>query len=218
MGVRSTTSCSQFGHREFELEVGDLGDELTTSLVRYLEGAVSRGTRFEPGQTIQFGFQFLEVRDAHDDHLTLYAPERSLASAILATLRQKFVADSFGLSDRLDFPSPRDEALECTRVRALGHGAFVREEGGWRAYCFDDRHDHDAIAELNPQSVYELTVAHPLLDLFVGMPIGTTIHFDRRGVRTVIVDDVELTPESGSFVAALAKREGWPLVGERQAS
>lgn len=217
MGVRSTTSCSQFGHREFELEVGDLGDELTTSLVRYLEGAVSRGARFEPGQTIQFGFQFLEVRDARD-HLTLFAPERSLASAILATLRQKFVADSFGLSDRLDFPSPRDEALECTRVRALGHGAFVREEGGWRAYCFDDRHDHDALAELNPQSVYELTVAHPLLDLFVGMPIGTTIHFDRMGVRTVIVDDVEVTPEPGSFVAALAKREGWPLVGERQAS
>jgi hypothetical protein len=217
MGVRSTTSCSQFGHREFELEVGDLGDELTTSLVRYLEGAVSRGTRFEPGQTIQFGFQFLEVRDAQD-HLTLFAPERSLASAILATLRQKFVADSFGLSDRLDFPSPRDEALECTRVRALGHGAFVREEGGWRAYCFDDRHDHDALTELVAQSVYDLTVAHPLLDLFVGMPIGTTIHFDRSGVRTVIIDDVEVTPESGSFVTALAKREGWPLVGERQAS
>ena len=113
MGVRSTTSCSQFGHPEFELDVGDLGDELTTSLVRYLEGAVSRGTRFEPGQTIQFGFQCLEVRDAHD-RLTLFAPERSLASVILATLRQKFVADSFGMSERLDFPSPRDEALGCT--------------------------------------------------------------------------------------------------------
>jgi hypothetical protein len=217
MGVRSTTSCSQYGHPEFELEVGDLGDELTTSLVRYLEGAVSRGTRFEPGQTIQFGFQCLEVRDA-DDRLTLFARERSLASVILATLRQKFVADSFGVSDRLDFPSPRDEALGCTRVKALGHGAFVREEGGWRAYCFDDRHDHDAVSELVPQSVYELTVAHPLLDLFVGMPIGTTIHFDRTGVRTVIVDEVELTPEAGSFVAALAKREGWPLVAERQPS
>jgi hypothetical protein len=217
MGVRSTTSCSQFGHREFELDVGDLGDELTTSLVRYLEGAVSRGTRFEPGQTIQFGFQCLEVRDAQD-RLTLFAPERSLASVILATLRQKFVADSFGMSDRLDFPSPRHEALECTRVRALGHGAFVREEGGWRAYCFDDRHDHDALPELVAQSVYDLTVAHPLLDLFVGMPVGTTVHFDRSGVRTVIVDDVELSPEPGSFVAALAKREGWPLVAARVAS
>jgi hypothetical protein len=217
MGVRSTTSCSQYGHPEFELEVGDLGDELTTSLVRYLEGAVSRGTRFEPGQTIQFGFQCLEVRDAQD-RLTLFAPERSLASAILATLRQKFVADSFGLSDRLDVPSPRDEALECTRVRALGHGSFVREEGGWRAYCFDDRHDHDALPELVPQSVYDLTVAHPILDLFVGMPIGTSIHFDPAGVHTVIVDDVELEPEPGSFVTALAKREGWPLVAERQAS
>jgi hypothetical protein len=50
------------------------------------------------------------------------------------------------------------------------------------------------------------------------MPIGTSIHFDPAGVRTVIVDDVELEPEPGSFVTALAKREGWPLVAERQAS
>jgi hypothetical protein len=214
MGVRSTTSCSRYGHREFELEVGDLGDELTTSLVRYLEGAVSRGTRFEPGQTIQFGFQSLEVRDAHD-RLTLCAPERSLASVILATLRQKFIAESFGMQDALDFPHPREEAIACTRVQKLGHGAFIREAEGWRAFCFDDRHDHDDVKELVPQSIHTLAVAHPILELFVGMPVGTTVHFDPSGVRSVLYGEAELTPESGSFVTALATREGWPLVGER---
>lgn len=214
MGVRSTTSCSRYGHREFELEVGDLGDELTTSLVRYLEGAVSRGTRFEPGQTIQFGFQSLEVRDARD-RLTLCARERSLASVILATLRQKFIAESFGMSDALDFPHPREEAIACSRVRTLGHGAFVREAGGWRALCFDDRHDHDDVKELVPQSIHALAVAHPILELFVGMPVGTSVHFDRSGVRSVFYGDAELTPEPGSFVSALAAREGWPLIAER---
>lgn len=223
MGVRSTTSCSAFGHREFELEVGDLGDELTTSLVRYLEGAVSRGTRFEPGQMIQFGFQALEVRDAQD-RLTLAvcapvstpgAPERTLASVILATLRQKFIAESFGMSDALDFPHPREEAIACTRVKTLGHGAFIREGGGWRAFCFDDRHDHDDVKELIPQSIHTLAHAHPILELFVGMPVGTSVHFDPSGVRRVFYGEAEVSPEAGSFVAALAKREGWPLVSER---
>jgi hypothetical protein len=217
MGVRSTTSCSQFGHREFELEVGDLGDELTTSLVRYLEGAVSRGTRFEPGQTIQFGFQFLEVRDA-DDRLTLFAPERSLASAILATLRQKFVAESFGMADELDFPSPREEALACTRLRSLGHGSFIRDEGGWRAFCLDDSHDHDDVNALVPQSLYDLAIEYPILDLYVGMPVGTTVVFDPGGVRSVLFRDREILPEPGSFVSALGKRERWPLVSERHPS
>jgi hypothetical protein len=217
MGVRSTTSCSRYGHPEFELEVGDLGDELTTSLVRYLEGAVSRGTRFEPGQTIQFGFQCLEVRDARD-RLTLFAPERSLASAILATLRQKFVAESFGMADDLDFPSPREEALACTKLRSLAHGSFIRDEGGWRAFCLDDSHDHDDVTSLVPQSLYDLAVAYPILDLFVGMPVGTTVVFDPGGVRSVSFRERELTPEPGSFVSALGKREGWPLVADRQAS
>lgn len=217
MRVRSTTSCSSYGHREFEFEVGDLGDELTTSLVRYLEGAVSRGKRFEPGETIQFGFQFLEVRDGRDV-LTLYARERSLPSIILATLRQKFVAESFHLEDALDFPSPREEAIACTRVKTLGHGAFVRDAGGWRALCFDDRHDHDDVRELVPRSIYDLTVAHPILDLFVGMPVGTAIHFDPSGVRSVLFEERELVPEPGSFAAALATREGWPLVSERRPS
>lgn len=217
MGVRSTTSCSRYGHREFELEVGDLGDELTTSLVRYLEGAVSRGTRFEPGQTIQFGFQFLEVRDA-DDRLTLFAPERTLASAILATLRQKFVTESFGMAEQIDFPSPREEALVCTRLRSLGHGSFIRDEGGWRAFCLDDSHDHDDVKSLVPERLSDLAGEFAILDLFVGMPVGTTVCFDPGGVRSVMFRDREITPEPGSFVAALAKRESWPLVSERRPS
>lgn len=197
--------------------MGDLGDELTTSLVRYLEGAVSRGTRFEPGQTIQFGFQFLEVRDARD-RLTLFAPERSLASAILATLRQNFVAESFGMAELLDFPSPREEALACTKLRALGHGTFIRDEGGWRAFCLDDGHDHDDLGSLAAQSLHDLACEYPILDLFVGMPVGTSVVFDPGGVRAVMHRERELAPEAGSFVSALAKREGWPLVGERRPS
>jgi hypothetical protein len=225
---RMTTRCALHGHREFELDVGMLDETMTGGLVGYLERSVANGVRFEEGQSIQFGFQLLEVREA-GPNLTLHAPEpRSIEHAVVATLRQRFVVESFGLDDVMDFPNPRSTALACRRAgiaeetavlraRVLGEGA-----SGWMAVCADPDHDHTDPRELEWLPVQELTQRLPILHLFVAMPPGTAVTFGSDGVRMVKVRGAELAPDAGSFVAELAQRESWPLarpiVSERNLS
>jgi hypothetical protein len=214
---RRTTRCSLHGHREFEIDVGTLDETMTGSLVGYLERSVASGIRFEHGQSIQFGFQLLEVRE-DGANLTLVGPEpRTVERAVVATMRQRFVVESFGFDLSVDFPDPRSSALACRRayaaleVTASRAAVSAERASGWVVMCADDGHDHSDPGELEWPTIAELTERVTGLRLFVAMPVGTRIAFANGGATQVSLDGTVRAPEPGSFLAALARRERWPI-------
>jgi hypothetical protein len=220
-----TKRCRDHGHPEFELEVGDVADIFWEPLVSYLEESVANGTKFLPGQTVLFGFQILEVKK-DGETLTLYAPKEGrmpieyvpdIGPACLATVRQRYVADSFDVGDELDFPNPLRPTFICSRAGRADETAFIREEPGedsetgWFAMCADDDHDHNDPKEIECISAWELACRLPPFNLFLGMPVGTMIVFGDDGVHAVLREGAPLLIVPGSFVDALRKEHGWPL-------
>jgi hypothetical protein len=62
-----TTGCGRYDHRELTLQlVRTMVPGIERMLLSYVEGAVAKGKRFEPGQTIQLGWGTLRVVDRPD--------------------------------------------------------------------------------------------------------------------------------------------------------
>src|SRR5688500_14345057 len=125
MQTHRTTRCAAAGHREFTIQlVADSPlPDLQRVLIEYFEGAVARGSKFTPGQTVQLGWAILKLVDRSDGTIGVQerelTPEVTWTESVDRALRdmwlQREIVASVGLLDQLSFPRQDDAALvaEC---------------------------------------------------------------------------------------------------------
>jgi hypothetical protein len=172
---------------------------------------------FKAGQTVQFGWMILNVV-AGPQGLELHEPDMSgvlpvryvpgITGTILDTMRQRYVTDSVGLTDRLKFPSIVQSVIVCTGLKK-GEGLFVTRPdppdghaSGWVSCCVQEKHDHNNPQELKLISLYDLACQHPEVVEFLGMPVGSMIVL-RKGERPELsMDGQALAWAPGSYLAA----------------
>lgn len=212
--ILRTEGLSALGHPDFVLDCGRAPSDLCQPLLRWLEDSVRSGTRFRPGETVQYGAALLLVEEAPGGHLTLAEPaegsmpvrwQPSVAQSVVTVARQRYVADSVGLGDVLDFVSPRAPAFVCRRAqpgRPLVFSRFEPLENGasWAAFCDDDDHDHDDGSEISMDSLYAIGNRVPLFRWMWALPVHTIV-VARPGQRLQVEHRehaVEIEP--GSFL------------------
>jgi len=220
-GEYRTTTCTERGHREFTLTfAADVPvPGLERMLLGYFETAVAQGSQFKPGQTVQLGWATLRLTQRDDGTLGVLEPDlkhelkwvESVNQSLLETWRQKEVLESLGLTARADFPRQALQAIVCSRVWESSEFVMGRAEAtgptdsGWFVGCTDEAHDHQQPEALYVVPLIELAVRLPALTQFLALPEGTDVVASGPGrVRArVFVDDVELTPPAGSYLASL---------------
>jgi hypothetical protein len=209
-----TEGCTQHGHPEFALQLGKtVVPGIERMLLSYLEGAVARGTRFEPGQTIQIGWGTLRVIARRDGALGLEErvdPEtwaETVDRTLHQTWYQKEVASSLGLAERLQFPRQDHAAMVSKCAMEASSWLLTRLEAddarfsGWSIACTED-HDHGDRAF---PPLLAVVMRLPFVTQFLALPPGAAVLVMGPGrIRAhAWLDGKELTPVAGSYLAAL---------------
>lgn len=216
-----TTRCGAHGHPEFTVRLSRRLPipNLEQALLGYFELAVAQGTTFRPGQTVQFGWATLRLKQRDDGTLGVLEPDvgetlswaERVDQSLLDTWRQQEVARSLGLEDALAFPRQSDRAVVCTRVWDTLDFVLARTEpegpgdSGWFIGCVDAAHDHDAPRELAVAPLIEVAANLPPLTQFFALPVGTDLRVTGPGrLRArVFRDGAEVKPKPGSYLEAL---------------
>lgn len=217
MNTFVTTACTGHGHPEVaitfvEPPIVPHGERL---LLGYLENAVAKGTRFEPGQTLGLGGHLLRFKQRADGTLGLEepvpAPKETWIEAVDRTVRevtfQRWVNESFELE--LAFPPVRAsvmvsrcsedaDAVVLTRVDA---GDTPKSWSGWSLSCTQD-HDH---GERFTLPLLALSALRPTLVPFLALPMGSVV-VATSGPAHVFLDGKELSPKPGSYLQVLNER------------
>jgi len=195
-------------------------------LIHYFEAAVTRGTKFLAGQTVQIGWSLLKLCDREDG--TIGLQERELTPdvrwaehvdrAILDVWLQKEVAASVGMADSLAFPRQDHTALVANCAMSETQLVMTRladdnlPDGfsGWMFACTED-HDH---GERKQFPLIGIAAMQPGLVQMLALPYGTSVlvlYVERPdapagSVRIephVFRGAKEIVPVPGSYLAAL---------------
>ncbi len=215
-----TVSCSAKGHPEICLRVA--GDQrlpatiqMEAALLHFFESSVAAGTRFLPGQTVEFAGSILQLFARPDGTLGVAdwidgAWVDSVNDALMRTWLRQEVARSFGLD--VVFPSQRDKVFICQQIHnsqeslLLKRGEVKPGDTGWYVGCTDTSHDHEAPENLDIVPFTMITRDFPWLSQFFGLPPGTDLAVDmvtRVSVPVLWRGDDEVSPLPGSYVAML---------------
>lgn len=221
---RVTQACGRHGHPEFVLTCADgIAFDLPW-LCGVLEGRVASGSVFAPGEIFQLGCSPLMIRNAPGGRLSLWELDFSgvagkfdpgVTRSLLMLRRQKAVLESLGLENRLEFPTMRQAAIECTRFGDAPRRVLSRlspnnpDDSGWFFGCAAADHDHDRSENLRGSSLYEKCCANRVVLDYLAMPVGSIVVIDRLGrlEKAFGPDEKELTVREGSF---LAMKPGMP--------
>jgi len=223
-----TTTCAAHGHREVTLQLTRALPipNIERNLLDYFEGAVARGTKFLPGQTVRIGWATLKLVERDDG--TLGVCERELSPevawveqvdrALHDTWVQHEIVASVGLAGEIAFPSQDDLVMISPCAEDSGEPlVMVRttvddapQFSGWSLQCAED-HDHG-----EPAFVPLLAVAanHPGLVQLLALPPSTLVFVSWEEKASapagqlriephVFRGDDELVPAPGSYLAAL---------------
>jgi hypothetical protein len=226
MQQHRTTKCAAAGHREFTIQFAQKSPipGAQDILLSYFEGAVGRGTKFLPGQTVQVGWSVLKLCERTDGTIGVQEREltpdvtwtESVDRAVSDVWLQKEVCASVG--QELTFPRQDEDALvaEC----AMESDAIVMTriagedmpEGfsGWMLSCAHE-HDHGerrqlpllAIAAMNPSLVQMLALPHDTIVLALWKEKANAPAGMLRIEPHVFRDGKEIVPRDGSYLAAL---------------
>lgn len=158
-------------------------------LAEYLRAAIQSGEVFAEGEMVRVGWLELLLAIAPQGGLTLNEPDfggeipckyrNSTTHTMQDLRRQRYTADSFGLTDLLDFPNWRQSAIVCTN--RPGPEGFVMDRGepeghssGWFVGCLDPNHDHNVRENLEVDSLYALACGNPELKVEFSLPLSST--------------------------------------------
>jgi hypothetical protein len=212
----STRGRRQRGQKDFVLEYDQ---ELVVRpdidwLVHMLEAAQG-DVRYEPGEYLRVGWVDLIIEEAEGGYLTLLEPDwagtvpmqyvHSVTKALIHLRRQKDVADSLQLSDRLAFPNVLDSAIACTELGVRPCGLMDREaaegrDSGWFFGCDDPRHDHESPAELRRESLYRIACTAPGTVQFCALPPGINITFGGPDQVSIRMAGQPIPTRPGSYL------------------
>ena len=218
MAILKTTTCHKHGHPEFHLTYDPKLVPVESDrkwLIQWLEESVADGSRFLPGQTCQFGLMITKVHLAEDGSLSLLEPDMQAMPVVwvecvshtLAQLRlQKDVVESVLSASHLSFPSLRQSALICSRLRENIDLVMERlnssgNDSGWFFGCRGEDHDHNRVDELKRVSLYEAAVRYlRQIVPYLAMPENVLIGLI-DSVPTIFHNGEPLEFKPGSFLA-----------------
>ncbi len=195
-------------------------------LIHYFEAAVTRGTKFLAGQTVQIGWSLLKLCDRTDG--TLGVQERELTPevmwveqvdrALVDVWLQKEIAASVGLTDALAFPRQDDSALvaACATTNTqlvltrLPDEELPADFSGWMLACAED-HAH---GDRKQMSLLGVAAMQPGLVQLLALPHGTSVlvlYLEKANAPEgmlriephVFRDGKEIVPARGTYLAAL---------------
>ena len=223
-----TSRCALYGHKEIELAV-DASDEQAVQecpkLVDVLEGLIIDNYRFEPGQTLRYGWSILRFELGPDDLLTLHEPDfeslpvqyvPGVSNSVRHIASQIAMIESFVMPiGEPNFPSMNDEVTVCNRLATADgfvmdrfHEDDDNECADWMISCNDDDHDHHDANEYDVISYYELLLKKPQILDFLAFPPGSTLVVEPGKLQLIEFEDVEgeVSARDDSY---LAKTYGW---------
>jgi hypothetical protein len=213
-----TTKCCRHGHPEFRITIDPavMVEADGAWFLAWLEETVAQGTRYSAGQTCQVGWMLTQILQTEDGDLSVWEPDmRHLpvewsesVSHTLAHLRiQKDVVESVLAAEDVSFPSMRQSAIICTRLRQ-GEGVVMERaepsgaDSGWFCGCRGGSHDHNDVAELRRVSLYEAAVRHaPQIVPYLALPPGVLVGVGESAL-VVFRDGEPLEFRPGSYLAA----------------
>jgi len=187
MKQRKTTECKLHGHAEFSLFFDDhIIDPWIDWLVDYLEQSVET-EKYVDGETMQIGWMVnLIKRDGED--LTIYEPDfeampvnwiKSVSATLTHMFLQRYVADSVGLTEQMDFPRFNQTAICCNKFGKNGIGFLASrfapsannpEDSGWFLSCLEPTHDHNSAEILSLISLYEAATINKFIVPYLALP------------------------------------------------
>jgi hypothetical protein len=215
-----TKGCREHGHREVVLRwsLEQVPSNQVTGIARYLVETVSKGTRYEPGQTLLIGGHLtrfaLEGEDLTLEELDYTPPGTRWKPGIDQTMweyaTQRFTAESYGLLDVIEFARGDHLLLMCKEARP---GPFLlsrmqpaaENDSGWFLGCDDLKHNHKREGVLVTMRIHELIALRPALKYFLALPPETAVLLSSGGLQVLYKGEL-LLPEEGSFIAAKLQR------------
>jgi hypothetical protein len=216
----ATTGCRAHGHHEITVQLAEPSPipNVHAYLTEYFEDAVAAGTKFVPGQIIQFGWSHLRLCERTDGTIgveeRVLSPELAWIEQVDRALRdlwyQREVVASVASLDELAFPRQDDDAmvsdcaLDADAMLLLRLPAEDLPDGfsGWSLRCAAD-HEHD---EPNLVPLLGVAAMRPVLAQFLALPHDTAVfvrYKDGRVAPHVFRRGDELAPRAGSYLAAL---------------
>ncbi len=219
----ATTGCGKYGHREFSVEYDEslVPTADVKWLLAFLEETVASGTKYQPQETLRVGWTDMLIEEAEGSRLRLLEPDwegvlpfdyvPSVTKTLLHLRRQKDVAESLELLDRLSFPTLGQSAVTCNRLGKEDCGVMDRagsegHDSGWFFGCNSPDHDHNEAGHLERLSLYEVACRLPATAQFCALPTGTNLFFDREGGLLVLLDGKEVPIRKGSYLHELRLR------------
>jgi hypothetical protein len=223
---RFNTRCSRAGQREIGFEVDSVIPEHSAQhVVAMVEGLVNGGAVISDGQTIQLGWMILQVVSQADGSLELHEPDGlvipirfkpNITLAVSHMMWQLWHADSYAIPrDTLDIPSILTSAIVCSAYSGSDGLLLTRAEksdemdSGWFIGCTDPLHDHNDVANLKRESLYQTFIHRPGIAPWMTFPTGSSVLLKPdQGSPIVCFGDVECTLIEGSFVDVSLARRG----------
>jgi hypothetical protein len=216
--IERTASCHRHSHPEFRISFDPsiVIEPDVQWLLHVLDDAVSRGERFADGETFQVGWMFTTIRQNEEGTLSILEPDFSpqipiaWIDSVTHTLRhlraQRDVCESVLPSDLMNFPSLRQSAIVCSRLRDAETFMMSREEptletdSGWFCGCKGE-HDHQDPDELTRVSLYEAAVCYQQRIIpYLALPAGTLLSAG-NGAPTIYLGQRRLKFDPGSYLA-----------------
>ncbi len=218
--MSQTTTCSQYGHPEFRITTEEKFGLVEPDLnwfMGWLEQSVVEGRRFESGQTCQVGWLVLEVRLNSDGTFSLWEPDlqampivwkESVSTTLMHLRIQKDVVESVLSASELSFPSMRQSAIICSRLKKSKSLVLERSQpkghaSGWYFGCRDADHNHNDVSNLQCVSLYEAVVeCAPQVVPYLALPDGTLVCVDTDASPSIFKDGEPLNFKPESLLAA----------------
>lgn len=215
---RKTAKCKTHLQPEFVLFYDDnIPEAWMDWLTQYLEES-SEKSKYADGQTIQVGW-ILDRIKAEGDDLTIYEPDfeslpskwnKSTSTTLSHIFLQRYVADSIGLTNELNFPSIRHSAIRCNQFPQDQPAFYItrcnpREDdprdSGWFLGCLDSKHDHDNPENFALLSLYEAVMCNKFIVPYLALPVGVNVIEvgNPDGFEIAHGNDV-LPPQQGSYL------------------
>lgn len=177
-----TTRCSEKHHPEVCLSVDEDSDLSPDWLLEYFTAEVTRGVRFEAGQTVQIGWILVQLNFADNGVLEIWEPDfdsfpirwhRGANNVLRHMIIQRSICEALGCEPL--FPSLRHAGIISPRFSqsqefTMSRDQPVDSDSGWVFAEVDY-----AGSEGEFRSLYQIALDNMRIIPFLALPMGASI-------------------------------------------
>jgi len=213
-----THSNIKYGQPEIVVRVSDsaIPEQDIKTILEGFEEEVSKGVKYNVGESLQLGFMLNQFSGLKDGRLILEEPDmKSLPIKFIASMnytfktlrQQKDVVESIETNVDLAFPTLREaiavhKNYKTSKAIVLERVSPEGSQSGWWVHDQSDSNpDNYALT-----SLYQFALDRPDLVKYLALPIGSKV-FDIKGAKIQIsLNDQNLAIKKGSFIDELNKK------------